>query len=93
MEDRVHILGWISPTDMAGFWAKQDIYLNVSESEGMSLSMLEAMACGCVPVVTDVSGVDDVIHNGENGFVVPVDRLIEIADKIEAINNDRGANA
>ncbi len=44
LEDRVHILGWISPTDMAGFWAKQDIYLNVSESEGMSLSMLEAMA-------------------------------------------------
>ncbi len=89
LEDRVHILGWIPPTDMAGFWAEQDIYLNISESEGMSLSMLEAMACGCVPVVTDVSGVSDVIEDGKNGFVVSVDHWLQAVDKIEFLTNER----
>lgn len=88
-ENRVHVLGWIPPTDMTAFWEKQDIYLNISSSEGMCLAMLEAMACGCVPVVTDVSGVSDVIEDGKNGFVVPVDHWLEAADKIELLNNER----
>lgn len=89
LENRVHILGWIPPTDMTAFWKRQDIYLNVSSSEGMCLAMLEAMACGCVPVVTDVSGVRDVIEDGKNGFVVSVDRWLEVVDKIQFLVNSR----
>lgn len=89
LEEKVHLLGWIPPTDMTKFWESQDVYLNISDFEGMSLAMLEAMACGCVPVVTDVSGVSDVIEDGKNGFVVPVDHWLEVADKIELLNNER----
>jgi len=89
LENRVHILGWILPTGMVAFWEEQDIYLNISSSEGMCLAMLEAMACGCVPVVTDVSGVSDVIEDGKNGFVVSVDEWLDIVDKIEFISNNR----
>ena len=89
LEDKVHILGFIPPTEMADFWARQDIYLNISDFEGMSLAMLEAMACGAVPVVTDVSGVSDLIENGKNGFVVPVDSWLETVDKIENLGRDR----
>lgn len=89
LENRVHIWGWIPPIDMTAFWKRQDIYLNVSSSEGMCLAMLEAMACGCVPVVTDVSGVRDVIEDGKNGFVVSADRWLEVVDKIEFLVNNR----
>lgn len=82
-------MGWILPTGMVAFWEEQDIYLNISSSEGMCLAMLEAMACGCVPVVTDVSGVSDVIEDGKNGFVVSVDEWLDIVDKIEFISNNR----
>jgi Glycosyltransferase len=89
LEDQVHILGWISPKKMADFWRRQDIYLNISDFEGMSLAMLEAMVCGVVPVITDVSGVSDVIEDGKNGFVVPVDNWMETVDKIEMLDNNR----
>lgn len=90
LEDRVHILGWIPPTEMAEFWGKQDVYLNISDFEGMSLAMLEAMAYGAVPVTTDVSGVSDLINDGENGFVIPIWDWPECADKIEILDKDRG---
>lgn len=83
LENRVHILGWMEPTGMADFWRKQHVYLNISDFEGMSLAMLEAMAQGAIPVVTDVSGVGDLIEDGENGFIVSVENWMEVVDKIE----------
>lgn len=89
LENQVHVFGWIPPTMMDKFWREQDICLNISSVEGMCLTMLEAMACGAVPIVTDVSGVSDVIEDGENGFIVSTDNWLEIADKIEILNKDR----
>jgi len=49
-----------------------DTSVLVSEFEGASVSMLEAMGAGVVPAVTRVSsGVDDWLRDGENGVVVP----------------------
>lgn len=90
LEDRVCLWGWIAPVDMAGFWEEQDVYLNISDFEGMSLTMLEAMAHGAVPVVTDVSGVSDLIEEGKNGFVVPVEKWMEAVDEIEILEKRRG---
>ena len=89
LEDRVHLLGWIPPDEMESFWMEQDIYLNLSAYEGMSLAMLEAMACGVVPVVTDVSGVRDLIEDGKNGLIVPVDQWERISEKISIAYRDR----
>ena len=89
MEDKVHVLGWIPSTGMGDFWKNEDIYLNISDFEGMSLAMLEAMACGAVPVVTDVSGVSDLIEDGKNGFIVPVNGWLDSVGKIEILDKDR----
>src|SRR5262245_40405014 len=40
---------------MTDLWASSDISILFSEFEGMSISMLESMGQGCVPIVTDVS--------------------------------------
>lgn len=90
LEERVHVMGWIAPTDIMNFWGEQDVYLNISNYEGMSIAMLEAMALGVVPVVTDVSGVGDLIEDGRNGFVVPVENWMDVVDKIEFISENRG---
>ncbi len=49
-------------------WFDADVCLLTSAYEGVSISMLEAMAHGCVPVVTRVSGVASVVHAGLNGY-------------------------
>lgn len=52
---------------------KHDVFLLASDSEGLPISLLEAMAHGVVPVVTDLeSGIRDVVNTG-NGMLVPVD--------------------
>ena len=61
----------------------------MSEWEGHSISQVEAMAMGTVPVVTDVSGVEDDITDGSNGFVVDVGDVDAIIGRIEILSRDR----
>ncbi len=51
-------------------------------SEGTSLACLEAMACGCAVVATDVGGLTNIIINGYNGILVPP-RLHELTRAVE----------
>lgn len=89
LDEKIFLWGKLSREDLLCFLRKQDIYLNFSEYEGMSLTMLEAMARGCVPVVTDVSGVADVIVNRENGFISKVGDLEGMADDILFLDKNR----
>lgn len=61
------------PNKMPLLWQWSDVAMLMSVHEGMSVAMLEAMAEGCVPVVTAVkSGAMDVIQPGRNGFTFPI---------------------
>ena len=75
--------------DMARYWEQADICVLVSDFEGTSISMLEAMSHGCVPVVTDVSGTKAVIQDGINGLIVPIGDMATMADRIEGLMDDR----
>lgn len=82
MTGKVHVLGAISQQQMGDFWLKQDIYLNLSDFEGCSLAMLEAMSMGCVPVVTRVSGTDEFIIDKNTGFCADVGDVDAIVERI-----------
>lgn len=81
--------GNVPHADMAGYWEKADICVLVSDFEGTSISMLEAMSHGCVPVVTNVSGTKAVIQDGVNGLIVPIGDMSSMTDCIESLINDR----
>lgn len=52
-------------------WFRQaEFYVSSSLSEGMSNSLLEAMSCGTIPLVTKVGGVADAVIDGECGLLV-----------------------
>jgi glycosyltransferase involved in cell wall biosynthesis len=53
-------------------YARCDVWLCSSRSEGFHLPPLEAMACRCPVVSTEVGGSMDVINPGINGYLVPV---------------------
>ena len=88
-ESTVEILGQIDRNKMKDFWKNQDVFINVSEFEGTSLSMLEAMAYGTVPIVTKVSGVDDIICEKENGFICEQHNIQQVASNIEYLSKNR----
>lgn len=80
---RVALLGRLPYGDMADLWGRHDVFLQVSEYEGTSNSMLEAMARGAIPIVTETdSGSRSVIDDGRNGFLVPVGDMKGMADRI-----------
>lgn len=49
---------------------QSDIYISSSKTEGLPLSILEAMACGLPVLATNVGGTKDIVKNGQNGFLV-----------------------
>ena len=57
---------------MADLYSQSDFYLSFSRFEGSPLPPLEAMACGCIPILTSV-GVEDYLVDRENGFLVQPD--------------------
>jgi len=62
-----------------------DIYISCSRSDSTSVSLLEAMARGLVPVVSDIPGNREWIQDGENGFLFPPgdhERLARIIDDL-----------
>jgi glycosyltransferase involved in cell wall biosynthesis len=76
--------------EMPKVWTGHDVFLQVSDFEGTSVSMLEAMAHGAVPVVTAASsGIEGVIRDGENGFVVPVGDMSAMAQVLARLAGDR----
>lgn len=52
---------------------EHDILLLTSSREGMPMAVAEAMACGVVPIVTAVGDLPNIIDNGVNGFLLPVE--------------------
>jgi L-malate glycosyltransferase len=68
------------------------VFCMLSRSEGFSNALLEAMACGVPPVVTQVGGNPEAIRNGENGFLVPVEDAQLAAGRIlELLRDPPGA--
>lgn len=49
---------------------QSDFYIDTSLSEGFGLTALEAMAAGCIPIVSDSLGINEYIKNNENGIIV-----------------------
>ena len=56
-----------------------------SEFEGLPIAMLEAMACGVIPISTKVGDVGDVIKDGYTGFFVNSNNPRDISKKIRSI--------
>lgn len=82
LRHRVLLSGFLSREQLPEFWERQDIMVSCSDREGHSISQVEAMASGAVPVITDTSGARDDVNDGYNGYVAGVGRIEEIVDKI-----------
>jgi|GEM_PF-4197348 len=71
-EERVSFLPAMTVSQVQAFAYSQDVYVLTSDYEGTPLALLEAMGCGCIPIVNDIkSGIPEMLTHGQTGFIVP----------------------
>jgi glycosyltransferase involved in cell wall biosynthesis len=68
LDDAVRFQGWVKIT--RPLYQAADLFVLPSWSEGMSMALLEAMACGLPPVATAIPGNADVVKQEQNGLLV-----------------------
>lgn len=78
-------LGW---TNSNLFWSAVDIGISTSQNEGIPIALIEAQMAGVPLIATNVGGTNEIIVDGNTGFLVPID-LDEIEIKLKKLVADR----
>jgi len=97
VEKYVRFTGYIDE-EKPFYYKASDIFVLPSLTESFGIVNLEAMACSVPIVASNISGISDVVKNGENGLLVPVGNSDALADAIiylienEAVREKMGKN-
>lgn len=81
--------GIVPNNKILDFYAENyvDLFINLSSSEGIPVSIMEALSAGIPVVATDVGGTAEAVNN-ENGFLIPAEfENVDVAMKMEAYLN------
>ena len=70
----INILGGQNKYKIRSLLNKTDIYILPSLTEGVSISLMEAMSMGCICMVSNNSNKSNIIKNGKNGFTFRLTR-------------------
>lgn len=88
----MELVGFVSHEDINQYYRKAKVYCQLSYRESFGMALAEAMACECVPVVTDNAAMLEVV--GETGFYVPYGNPKATAEAIrKALKYDNGKPA
>jgi glycosyltransferase involved in cell wall biosynthesis len=86
--ERIHFTGYRQ--DAPGIAAASDIFVLPSiEREGLPRAVIEAMAYGVAPVVTDAGGMPELVENGVSGVVVPQKDAFALSEAVTRLYRDR----
>lgn len=89
VSENIRFTGWLPLEELPNYLASADVYISTSLSDGASISLQEAMACEVPPVVTEIPANLAWIKDGENGFLVPIDDIQTMADRIVYLIRNR----
>lgn len=78
----VHLLGKLSPEDVAAMLLTSDAFCLPTRSEGFSTSLLEAAACKTTPIITNVGGAEELVPSREYGIIIKSSSPNEITASI-----------
>lgn len=81
--------GQVGYNDLPRYYQSADLYISASHSDGTSISLLEAMACGCPALVSDIPGNREWIIPGENGWLFPDGNAQALARTIQTAIEQR----
>jgi glycosyltransferase involved in cell wall biosynthesis len=84
--DRIQFIRSPSNDDLLGLYQGASMFALTSDEEGFGMVILEAMSCGIPVISTRSGGPDDIITDGSEGFLVPVEDTAALADRIARLH-------
>ncbi|MBA4419978.1 MAG: hypothetical protein C0391_02410 [Anaerolinea sp.] len=79
VNDRVHFAGQIQNNDLPGWYRAADLYISASHTDGSSVSLMEALACGLPAAVSDIPSNKEWVTPGEEGWLFRDGSVDELA--------------
>ncbi|WP_435076765.1 glycosyltransferase family 4 protein [Halococcus sp. AFM35] len=86
LDDYIDRPGWVD--EPANYYHRARTFVLTSERDALPLTLLEAMACGLVPVVPDVGNVRDAVTDGESGIVLDGRDAASFASALQRLDDD-----
>ena len=85
---KVQLLNALPPSEIIEKISEHQVFTLLSDYEGMPIAMMEAMACGVVPVCyIGEGGINEIIEDGVNGFIV-TDRTTDYQNKLKILQEN-----
>jgi glycosyltransferase involved in cell wall biosynthesis len=89
LSGRVHFAGRITRDELPEYYRAANLYLSASHSDGSSVSLLEAMACGLPALVSNIPGNQEWVVPGENGWLFRTGKADSLVESIEKALDER----
>jgi glycosyltransferase involved in cell wall biosynthesis len=88
IDDRVFFLGWQSREQIIESYKQSNVFLFPSRHEGMPNALLEAMASGLPVIATCIAGNEELVAEGETGYLVPAEDIELLQATLKKILSD-----
>ena len=82
---QVILLGSQPSSTMAEWYAMADVFISASHQEGSGYALLEALHCGCFPIVTAIPSFCKITREGEMGWLYPPGDQMALADLLDKV--------
>lgn len=93
LSDRIVLTGWLPRQMVAEHLGVAAIAILPSQAEGLSLALLEALACGCAVIASDIASSREVIEDGVSGLLFSVGDTQALTRHTLALAADPGRRA
>lgn len=95
IDDHVEFPGWVDKTVNSDYYSRAALYVSIPSSDATAISLLEAMAAGCVPVLSNLPANHEWVIDEYNGIIVTglsgniLQRAVDLDQKkVAAINKE-----
>ncbi len=90
LSGKVIMMGWLDKSEVQKFMQSSEIFLLTSEYEGFCIALVEAMANGCCPVVSNIeSGNTELVHHEKNGYLVAVGNIEQYVGFLSTLSSNK----
>ena len=87
LKREVKLLGHVAHEALKQLYPIVDLVVLTSHSEGIPLTLMEAMACERLVLAPGITGIPELVIDGETGFLYPAGSITTFAERVETIHD------